>query len=129
MQTLTTVGYGDFGAKTTAELLLSLFWMLFGVSFYSFVIGNLTSIIASDAINSQSLHDKVKALEEFAHKTKLNNNLVFKIKQFLEINYKELFSQHDEENLLNELPTTLKEEVNYHRFHAVLETFEFFNKC
>ena len=36
MQTLTTVGYGDFGAKTTSEILLSLFWMLFGVSFYSF---------------------------------------------------------------------------------------------
>lgn len=45
-QVLTTVGYGDFGAQTASELVLNLIWMTFGVSFYSFVVGSLTSIIA-----------------------------------------------------------------------------------
>jgi voltage-gated potassium channel Kch len=46
MQTLTTVGYGDIGAITVGEKILSLIWMFFGVGFYSFTIGNLSSIIA-----------------------------------------------------------------------------------
>ena len=44
-QTLTTVGYGDISAHTNLEICLSLAWMIFGVGFYSFTIGNLSSII------------------------------------------------------------------------------------
>jgi len=118
------VGYGDFGAVTTAELLLSLVWMIFGVGFYSFVIGNLTSIIANENANSETLYNKLKALEEFAKKTKLPEDLHFKIKQFLENNYNELFSKIDEEGLLHELPTTLREEVLFHQFGGLQKSIE-----
>lgn len=46
-QTLTTVGFGDISAKTVYEKCIALGWMIFGVGFYSFTIGNLSSIIAS----------------------------------------------------------------------------------
>ena len=65
------MGYGDFGAQTVSELFLSLIWMVFGVGFYSFVIGNMTSIIANENANSENLYNKLKSLEEFAKKTKL----------------------------------------------------------
>lgn len=53
LQTITTVGYGDIPAKTTTEQVLSVLWMVFGVGFYSFTIGNLSSVIASmDTKNS-----------------------------------------------------------------------------
>ena len=44
-QTLTTVGYGDISAVTSAEIIVSIIWMIIGVGFYSFTIGNLSSII------------------------------------------------------------------------------------
>lgn len=47
-QTVITVGYGDIPAVTAGEMLLSLFWMIFGVGFYSFIIGNYSSIIAGN---------------------------------------------------------------------------------
>jgi hypothetical protein len=47
-QTITTVGYGDIPANTIPEIFLSLIWMLVGVIFYSFIIGNFTSIIAGN---------------------------------------------------------------------------------
>jgi hypothetical protein len=56
LQTVATVGFGDFGANTVAELYLSLVWMIFGVGFYSFVIGNMTSIIANENANSENLY-------------------------------------------------------------------------
>ena len=44
-QTITTVGYGDIAAITTGEKLYAIFWMIIGVGFYSFTIGNLASIV------------------------------------------------------------------------------------
>ena len=46
-QTVTTVGYGDFTLSTNTEYILALFWMMVGVNFYSFTIGNVSSIIAA----------------------------------------------------------------------------------
>ena len=49
-QTLTTVGYGDFGAYNGWEIFLTLWWMFLGVSFYTVVVGSLTSMVTtSDA--------------------------------------------------------------------------------
>lgn len=56
LQTVSTVGFGDFGAVTVGELFLCIVWMIFGVGFYSFVIGNLTSIIANENANSENLY-------------------------------------------------------------------------
>ena len=47
IQTITTVGFGDIGSRTTLEMVLSLVWMIFGVGFYSYVIGNFSSMIAA----------------------------------------------------------------------------------
>ena len=47
LQTLTTVGYGDINAYEIEERSMALIWMIFGVGFYSFTIGNLASIISS----------------------------------------------------------------------------------
>jgi cytochrome c oxidase assembly factor CtaG len=48
-QTVTTVGYGDIPAVTTAEIIFSFAWMLLGVLFYSFIIGNFTSIVSNSS--------------------------------------------------------------------------------
>lgn len=56
----------------------------------------------------------MKALEEFALQTNLPEDLNFKIRQFLENNYEELFSRIDEKQLVNELPITLRDEVLKH---------------
>jgi len=46
-QTVTTVGYGDFIVSSKTEYILALIWMVVGVNFYSFTIGNVSSIIAT----------------------------------------------------------------------------------
>ena len=56
VQTLTSVGYGDLTfAKTEAELVLCLVWMAFGVAYYTFVVGNFTSMIANNDILKEKL--------------------------------------------------------------------------
>jgi len=44
-QTLTTVGYGDITVGTLTEQCFAMIWMIFGVGFYSYTIGNMTQMI------------------------------------------------------------------------------------
>lgn len=47
IQTLMTVGYGDIPAVTLEEMVVAVCWMVFGGFFYSFTIGNLTSVLSN----------------------------------------------------------------------------------
>ena len=67
-QTVITVGYGDLPAVTPSEMVLCLFWMTFGVGFYSFIIGNYSSIISSNIQIQASIQLKIKSLAELAKK-------------------------------------------------------------
>lgn len=51
IQTLVTVGYGDYPARTYPELIMCLVWMAFGVNFYSFLVGSITSHVTSESAN------------------------------------------------------------------------------
>ena len=71
LQTLTTVGFGDINARTIPEKLIAILWMIFGVGFYSFTIGNLSQIIASIDVQSEILNQKLGILTEFGKRTNL----------------------------------------------------------
>lgn len=47
MVTFSTVGYGEITPGTNFEIILAIFWMLFGICFYSFIIGSLASILSN----------------------------------------------------------------------------------
>lgn len=44
-QTLLTIGYGDVVAGNAFEQFMAIIWMLTGIGFYSFTIGNMTQMI------------------------------------------------------------------------------------
>jgi len=46
-QTLLTVGYGDIGAYSDVELIFASFWMFVGSFFFTFAIGNLSTVLSS----------------------------------------------------------------------------------
>mmetsp|Transcript_37721 Transcript_37721/g.27802 ORF Transcript_37721/g.27802 Transcript_37721/m.27802 type:complete len:162 (-) Transcript_37721:287-772(-) len=64
--TLTTVGFGDIHAETVPEMIIAICWMIFGVGFYSFTIGNLAKIITSVDIQQSILNSKINILNKFA---------------------------------------------------------------
>jgi hypothetical protein len=70
-QTVTTVGYGDFSISTPSEYIWALIWMIVGVNFYSFTIGNVSSIIASMDNKAALLNSKLNTLNEYALKYNL----------------------------------------------------------
>lgn len=91
-QTVVTVGYGDIPAFTSSEIIISLFWMVFGVGFYSFIIGNFSSIIQSNIQIQASIQSKIKSLAELTKKAQIPIELSKKIKKFIENNYEALYN-------------------------------------
>ena len=56
LQTSTTVGYGDMNVSNNNERFFSILLMIFGVGFYSYTIGNLSSILSTMDSKQQKLN-------------------------------------------------------------------------
>jgi hypothetical protein len=52
---MSTVGYGDISAYTGFEKTLSILWMVYGVVFFSFVIGSLSSMMSNQDLKQIEL--------------------------------------------------------------------------
>lgn len=124
-QLLTTVGYGDFGVGNLIEIIMSIFWMLFGVSFYSFVIGNIQSIITKMDEDTEDLVNKLKALEKFKKQNGLKDSIYKRIKKFIEQNYNDLKWTMDFDDFL---PACLNDEILMHIYGDTVDNITFFRE-
>lgn len=73
LQTLTTVGFGDITIKTVTERIYAIIWMIIGVAFYSYAIGNMTNMIASLDADNEILNEKISVLKDLKARTKMPN--------------------------------------------------------
>ena len=55
LQTISTVGYGDFGSHNYSEMIITILWMLIGVGYYSYMVGAVTSTITSQTSSIDDL--------------------------------------------------------------------------
>ena len=108
--TVFTMGFGDIHAYNSLENAFSIIWMVFGVIFFSIIIGTLSSIIANSESRETILKKKLQILEDFAKKTSLSQSLKRKITFVLLFNSKNEQSINNY-NLLNEIPSDLKYQV------------------
>jgi len=121
-QTLTTVGYGDIPPKTLLERIFANIWMVIGVGFYSFTIGNLSTILANIDRKSAILKTKITAFNNFALKVKLPEFLRQKIQRFFELNHKEnVYYWMDPQESLKELPANLKTSLLLYSYYGMIK--------
>ena len=68
-QTIATVGYGDINGKANVvEQVFCICWMIIGVAFYSYTIGNMTSLIAGNDDENEFLNKNMEILKNFNSK-------------------------------------------------------------
>lgn len=89
------MGYGDVTPRSAYEKVTGLIWMIIGVGFYSFTIGNLASIFNSIDIKAAQLQQKLAVLSEFSKRTHLPEELQNRVKRFLENNHGDHLSLSD----------------------------------
>lgn len=124
---LDTIGYGDITPLIINERVLCLIWLVFGVSFYSYAISNLSVIFYNMNTKENYIRRKEEYLKEFAHNVKLPKPLLKKVKFYVRYNYKHnVFCWSDMNNFLKELPSKLYTKVYTHIFKGVLDNITFF---
>jgi hypothetical protein len=74
--------------------------MIFGVGFFSFTIGNLSSVLASMDNKSAILKQKLMTLGDYSRKIAMPKELEIRIRNFIENNNKDSHSIEDQERLL-----------------------------
>ena len=125
--TLCTVGYGDVHAKTNLEKVLSIGWMVFSVYFLSFVIGSLSSMLASMDTKENALVSKLAIIDEFSKEAKLSKSLRSRLRYALRYSTEKTgFSWTDKQNIFNELPKHLRFEVAMAMHHGAARELLFF---
>ena len=78
------MGYGDLVAITTTEHAFCVVLMAFGVAFYSFSIGNISSIVSKLDHHNRKLQMQLTSLRDFAKKAKLPIGLLIKMRNHIE---------------------------------------------
>lgn len=126
-QTFTTIGYGEIYPLTELERVFAIFYMIFGVIFYSSAIGSLSRLLLN--MDKRALEHKnlVNNFDDFANKVKMPQFLKQKIVRYLEVNFKEnLFTWIQPKELLNILPSYIKKEVVVFSSWNLLEKIHLF---
>lgn len=110
--TLTTVGYGDIRPTNDSEIVIAIAWMSFGLCFFSYTLGVLSSMLLSQNSKEIALNNKFLAVDEFIKEENLPKELKNEMKEALRYsNEKTGFTWADKQNLFNELPAELRYEV------------------
>ena len=120
------MGFGDISIYHHEEYILSILWMLFGVSVYTLTIGNVSSIIASIDSKAFFLSQKLQTLQTYALKIGLPPETAVRIQRFLENDSKDFNSLVEQENLVKELPPSLRSEVIDFTSERIVEKLPFF---
>jgi len=81
LQTLLTIGYGDVLPGTTFEMNYANMWMFFGLIFYSYLFGIMTTMIKDTDKDNEMLLKDMEVLNRFRHKAKLSENVYNRIKR------------------------------------------------
>ena len=100
--------------------------MMVGTGFYSFTIGNLSSIISDVDIKAAILQQKISQMQDFVKRNpNLPNEVESNIKRFLCNNHEEHLQKFDQEKLINELPSNLKSQIVSHTHGEIVRQIRF----
>lgn len=125
--TILTVGYGDITAHTMFEQLMSVVWMIFGVGFYSYTVGSLSSFLQSIDTRETVILSKMAAVQEFSLQVGLSSALKEKVRGAIRFHsWKTARHWSDKHSLFSELPVSLQYEVASRMYAGAVTEMPFF---
>jgi hypothetical protein len=112
MQTLTSVGYGDFVVRSTIERLLILFFMVFTSGFFGYFIGQIELIITNSSKVSLYFRTVKTLFLQYCDRNKVPKHVRCKVNgyiRYLMNTYRNQLVQ--DEDIIDLLSTPLREQV------------------
>lgn len=124
-QTLLTIGYGDISVSSDIEKIAAIIWMIAGVGFYSYTIGNMVQMIQNFDIENQELQNNIEILKNFNTRANLSSRLYHRIVRHLQ-NQQIQNKFAASEKLLAELPINLRDQIVNKTHGEVFKKIKFF---
>merc|ERR1719428_1077663 len=123
--TMSTVGYGYFTPTSSMERGYTIFAMIVGASFYGYMIGNITSIVAEGDANAKAYYDKMKRISAWCDHQEFPRILRRRIRRY----FKSYFSDKsalDEKGIMAELSSDLRADITDFLLHPVVRNHMMF---
>lgn len=107
---MTTVGFGDIKPLTTHEVITVIFCMLVGASTFSYVVGNMASLLSALDSNAGAFNERMEQVSVFLHDNAIPRTLRARIRKYYD--YAFAHPQVDlEHQSLQELSPSLRLEL------------------
>ncbi len=125
IQTLSTVGYGDLPPTTNAQTFYAMAVMMVGVGVYSYIIGNVASLLANiDPAKAQHLAN-MERLTAFMNYRNIPPRLQKRIRDYYAYLWEKRMS-FEESTVLSALPPSLRTDVSLFLKRDIIENVPLF---
>lgn len=109
---VTTVGFGDIHANTITEMIICMILMLFGIGFYSFLVGTLSSVITSIDAKAIKVNAKLSLIDKFAIDCMLPESITRSMKRFSKNNGEnEIMEDERRIELISQMPKNFRYDI------------------
>jgi Ca2+-binding EF-hand superfamily protein/CRP-like cAMP-binding protein len=127
LMTISTVGYGDYTAKTDIEKVFSFVTMMFGALIFASITGDLSASMMARKGAIQMYNTRMDEIQQFMTDRKVPPIISRRVTAY----YQALWSDkhvYDEQQLLNNMPLAVSGPVVQHLYTPTLESIALFSK-
>eukprot|EP00960_Hanusia_phi_P075676 768455-Hanusia_phi.AAC.5 len=113
--TMTTVGYGDIKPITEIEVLAVLFSMLIGATTFSYVVGNMATLLVKLDTRAGAFKEKIEKTTKFMYENEVPKYIMHKIEKYFDYTFNNPILSFDFAGLKDLSPSLQNELVMYLR--------------
>lgn len=124
LTTFVSVGYGDIHPYNRLEMVYAICFMFLGILFYSFLVSLISSMVVKDESKRAILLEKKKILDSIAKEHKISDDLFNKVSRVIDHSVSN--DNNDKLNLIEDLPSNLKDSIQLSIHDKTINTLYFF---
>lgn len=123
--TIDSVGYGDIFPTNTLERIITIFIMLIGTTFFGYMVASVSSLIGSLNRSSNIINDRIAEISAYLSERQCSRDLCISVKRYFS-KYFETSTAYNEREILNNLPSMIKNEIMFHQHRATIDRIAIF---
>lgn len=128
VMTMSTIGYGDVVAKTTAERVVATFGMFIGSSIFAYIVGAVTGTVATMGARKTAFYELMDAVNGYMEEVQLPKQVRMRIREYFRHRFN-TGSLHSNSELLEKMSPALRESVATHTHAGWIRDIPYFSKC
>jgi voltage-gated potassium channel len=108
--TIATVGYGDIVPQNFNQRMFAIMVMIVGAGSYGFVVGNISSLLASVDVVKAGYRKKLEEVSAFLNYRSIPPEMQNRVHEYYDHIWESRLG-HDESTMLNDIPEPLKSDI------------------